>query len=139
MDFVAVMLFTQSLPSISTRMFDTFDNWDLYYFESNLSLELLIKAFLYEKHVTFVLSLLKKKKEICQMKLFLCSSCISLEPYCQKILTKSGGFRKKIKRRDGPTVGGGGGVGGVYRRVIKPSAHYALKWFKTKLCDKSWI
>ena len=73
------------------------------------------------------------------MKLFFCSSDISLGQCCQKILTKSGGFRKKIKRRDGPTVGGGGGVGGVYRRVIKPSAHYALKWFKTKLCDKSWI
>ena len=39
-------LYPESLPSISTRMFDTFDNWDHYYFESNFSLELLIKVFL---------------------------------------------------------------------------------------------
>ena len=68
------------------------------------------------------------------MKLFLCLSDFSLGPYCQKILTKSGGFRKKIKRRDGHIMGGGKcGVGGVYRRGIKPSAHYALKCFETKL------
>ena len=69
------------------------------------------------------------------MKLFLCSSGISLGQYCQKILTKSRGFRKNDKNRDGHIVGSGG----VYRRGIKPSAHYALKWFKTILCDKSWI
>ena len=130
-------LYLESLQSISTRMFDTFDNWDHYYFESNLSLELLIKFFFVKKHVTFFLSLLKKKKELCHMKLFLCSSGISLGWYCQKTLTKSGGFGKKIKRRDGHIVGVGGW--GVYRRGIKPSAHYALKCFKTKLCDKSWI
>ena len=39
-------LYPESLPSISTRMFDTFDNWDHYYFELNFSLELLIKVFL---------------------------------------------------------------------------------------------
>ena len=44
------------------------------------------------------------------MKLFLCSSSILLGQYCQKSLTESGGFRKKIKRRDGHTVGGGMGV-----------------------------
>ena len=41
-----------------------------------------------------------------------------------------------IKRRDGHIVGGGGGV---YRRGIKTSAHYAPKCFKIKLSDKSWI
>ena len=56
-------LYLESLQSISTRMFDTFDNWDHYYFESNLSLELLIKVFLYKKHVTNVLSYSSKKKE----------------------------------------------------------------------------
>ena len=71
------------------------------------------------------------------MKLFLCSSDFSLGQYCQKIVTKSGGFGKKIKRRDGHIVGAGGWVGGGYRRGIKPSAHYALKCFKIKLCDKS--
>ena len=129
-------LYLESLQSISTRMFDTFDNWD-HYFESNLSLELLIKVFLYKK--ALFLSLLKKKKELCHMKLFLCSSGISFGRYCKKILTKSRGFRKKIKRRDGHIVGSGSGVEDVYRRGIKPSPHYALKWFKTKLCDKSWI
>ena len=42
------------------------------------------------------------------MKLFMCLSGFSLERYCQKILTKSRGFRKKIKRKDGHLVGGGG-------------------------------
>ena len=73
------------------------------------------------------------------MKLFLCLFSISLGRYRQKILTKgAGGFGKKIKSRDGHK-GGGGGDGSVYRRGIKPSAYYALKCFKTKLCDKSWI
>ena len=123
-------LYSESLQSISIRMFDTFDNWD-HYFESNLSLELLIKVFLYKK--ALFLSLPKKKKELCHMKLFLCSYGISLGRYCQKILTKSRGFGKNIKRRNGHIMGGE--VGGVYRRGIKISAHYALKCFKTKLCD----
>ena len=101
-------LYSESLQSISKRMFDAFDNWDRYYFESNLSLELLLKVFFIKKHVTFFLSFLKKKKELCHMKLVLCSSGISLGRYCQKILTKSGGSRKKIKRRDRHIVGGGG-------------------------------
>ena len=42
-------LYLESLQSISTRMFDTFDNWDHYYFESNPSLELLIKVFFSKK------------------------------------------------------------------------------------------
>ena len=41
-------LYSESLQRISTRMFDTFDNWD-HYFEWNLSLELLIKVFFYKK------------------------------------------------------------------------------------------
>ena len=73
------------------------------------------------------------------MKLFFCSSGISLGKYCQKILTKSRGWAKKIKRRDGHIVGRGGGVGGVCRRGIEPSIHYALKCFKAKLCDTSRI
>ena len=55
-------LYSESLQSISTRMFETFDSWDHYYFESNLSLELLIKVFFIKKHVTFFLSLLKKEE-----------------------------------------------------------------------------
>ena len=39
-------LYSESLQSISTRMFDTFDNRDHYHFELNLSLQLLIKVFL---------------------------------------------------------------------------------------------
>ena len=85
-----------------------------------------------KKYVTFF-SLLKKKKELYYMKLSLCASDFSLGRYCQKTLTKFRGFGKKIKRRDGHIVGG------VYRRAIKTSAHYALKFFKTKICGKSWI
>ena len=58
----------------------------------------------------FFSSLLRKKEEVSHMKLFLCSSGISLGRYCQKILTKSWGFREKIKRRDSHIVGGWGGV-----------------------------
>ena len=76
-------------------MFDTFDNWDHYYFESNLSLELLINVFLYKKHVMFFLSLLKKKKEICHMKLFLCSSGISLGDIVKKFLPKAEASEKR--------------------------------------------
>ena len=133
--------YSESLQSISTRMFDTFANWD-HYFESNLSLELLIKVFFIKKHVTSFLNLLKKKKELYHMKLFLRSSDFSLGRYCQKILTKSGGFEKKDKKEGWSySVGWGWGEGGgcVYRRGAKPSAHYTLKCFKTKLCDKSWI
>ena len=100
---------------------------------------MLIKVFFIKKRITFFLSLLKKKKKLCHMKLFFCSSGISLGQYCQKILTKSRGFAKKIKRRDGHIVGRGGGVGGVCRRRIKPSTHYALKCFKANFCDTSWI
>ena len=56
----------------------------------------------------------------------MCLSGFSLERYCQKILTKSRGFRKKIKRKDGHLVGGGGGR--VYRREwVKTSAHCTLQ------------
>ena len=116
-------LYSESLQCISTRI--------IWYFSYLRSLLFQIKS--------QFLSLLKKKKELFHMKLFLCSSGISLRRYCQKILTKSGGFRKKLKRRDGHIGGGGGGGVCVYRKGIKPSAHYALKCFKTKLCDKSWI
>ena len=51
--------------------------------------------FFIKKPVTFFLSLLKKKKELCHMKLFLCLSGISLGRYCQKILTKSGDSEKR--------------------------------------------
>ena len=118
-------LYSESLQCISTRI--------IWYFSYLRSLLFQIKS--------QFLSLLKKKKELFHMKLFLCSSGISLGRYCQKILTKSGGFRKKLKRRDGHIVGdwGEAGGGGVYRKGIRTSAHYALKCFKIKLCDKSWI
>ena len=64
------------------------------------------------------------------MKLFLCSSSISLGRYCQKSLTKGGGFRKKIKRRDGHIVGVG--VGGVYRRGIETFCILCTKIFQNK-------
>ena len=71
-----------------------------------------IKVFFIKKHVTLFLNLLKKKKELCNMKLFLCLFSISLGRYRQKILTKgAGGFGKKIKSRDGHKGGEGGGMG----------------------------
>ena len=101
-------LYSESLPSISTRMFDTFDNWDHYYFKSNLSLELLIKVFLYKKHVTFFLSLLKRKKEICHMKLFLCSSGTSLGAILSKNSYQKRGVQKK-DQKEGWSYNGGWG------------------------------
>ena len=62
-------------------------------------------SFFYKKHVASFLSLLKKKKELCHIKWFLCSSGISMGRYCRKILTKSGEFKKKIKKRGGHIVG----------------------------------
>ena len=93
MDFVAVMPFTQSL-------------YNVFQLES---LILFILEILLLRIKSQFLSLLKKKKELFHMKLFLCSSGISLGRDCQKILTKRGGFRKKLKRR---LAGGGGGGGG---------------------------
>ena len=134
MDFVIVMLFTRS----PYKVFQL-ECLILLIIEIIIS-KLLIKVFFIKKHVTLFLSLLKMKKELCNMKLFLCSSDFSLGRFCQKILTKSRGFGKNIKRRDGHITGCGKcWVGGVYRRGIKPSAHYALKCFKTKLSDKSQI
>ena len=57
----------------------------------------------------FFLSLLKKKKEICRMKLFLCSSGISLGRYCQKNLYQKQGVQKKDKK-EGWSYGGGWGA-----------------------------
>ena len=140
MDFVALMLFTQSLYKVFQLECLILLIIEIIIILNQISAwSCLSKFFLQKKHAMFFLSLLKRKKELCHMKLFLCSSGISLGRYCKKILTKSRGFRKKIKRRDGHIVGSGSGVEDVYRRGIKPSPHYALKWFKTKLCDKSWI
>ena len=103
--FSSNALYLESLQSISTRMFDTFENWDHYYFESNLSLEVLTKV------VTFFLSLLKKKKELCHMKLFLCSSIWYL---IGAILSKNSyqkpGVQKKDKK-EGWSYSGEWGVG----------------------------
>ena len=57
---------------------------------------------------------------------------ILLKNSCQKW-----GVRKKDKKEGWSYSGEWRGWGrGIYRRGIKPSAHYALKCFKTKLCDK---
>ena len=135
--FVAVMLFTWSLYKVFQLECLILLIIKIIISNQISAWSFLSKFFLIKKHVTLFLSLLKKKKELSHMRLFLCSSGISLGRYCQKILTKSKGFGKKIKRRDCHIVGGG--VWGAYRRGIKPSSHYALKCFKTKLCDKSWI
>ena len=76
--------------SLSFRMFifilTPFHTWDCYYFVLNLRLVLPIKLFF----ITLVFSLLKMKKKLCHMSLFLCLSGKS----CQKHEVP-----KKIKRR----------------------------------------
>ena len=128
-------LYSDSLQSISTRMFHTFDNWD-HYFESNLNLELLIQVFFIKKHVTLFLNLLKRKT-LPQEIIF-----VFIWYFIGMILPKNSdqmqGVWKKDKKK-GWSYSGGWGWRGVYRRGIKPSAQYGLKYFKTKLCDNSWI
>ena len=73
-----------------------------YYFIPNLTLVLLTIVLLIKKHVTLFCSLLKMKKLLCHISLFLCLSGISLGRYCWKSVIKSRGFGKG---RDGH-VGG---------------------------------
>ena len=51
-----------------------------------------------KKHVTLLVSLLKMKKQLCYVSLFLCLSGITVGPYCQNCVVKSGEYGKKIKR-----------------------------------------
>ena len=88
-------LYLESLQSISTRMFDTFDNWDHYYFESNLSLELLIKVFLYKTHVAFFLSLLKKRKKFATWNYFCVHLVFHWSHIVKIFLPKAGGSEKR--------------------------------------------
>ena len=58
------------------------------------SLVLLTIVLLIKKHLTLFCSLLKMKKLLCHMSLFLCLSGISLGRYCWKSVAKSRGFGK---------------------------------------------
>ena len=58
------------------------------------SLVLLTIVLLIKKHLTLFCSLLKMKKLLCHMSLFLCLSGISLGRYCWKSVVKSRGFGK---------------------------------------------
>ena len=99
--------YLESLQSISTRMFDTFDNWD-HYFESNLNLELLIKVFFIKRHVTLFLNLLKRKT-LPQEIIF-----VFIWYFIGMILSKNSdqkqGVRKKDKK-EGSSYSRGWGVG----------------------------
>ena len=99
-------LYSESLQSISGRMFDTFDNWDSYYFESNSAWNRLSKFFI-KKHVKFFLSLLKKKKELCHTKLYLCSSGIIGAILSNNSYQKRGVQKKE--KKEGRSYRGGRG------------------------------
>ena len=87
-----------------------FDTWDFNYFESNLSLMLLIKVLPTKNNVKLFYSLLNMRKLHFLLSLFLCLSCISLRLWKKLRLSKNvmkiGGFGKNIKI-------GGVGVGGI--------------------------
>ena len=136
MDFVAVTFFTWSLYKVFQLECLILLVIKIIIISNQISVWSCLSKFFIKNRVTFFLSLLKKRKNFATWNCFCVHlSGISLRQYCQKILTKSWGFRKKIKRRDGHIVGlSGGGVGG-HRRGIKPSAHYALKCYNTKLMD----
>ena len=136
MDFVAVTFFTWSLYKVFQLECLILLVIKIIIISNQISVWSCLSKFFIKNRVTFFLSLLKKKEELCHMKLFLCSS---IWYFTEAILSKNSyqklGVQKKIKRRDGHIVGlWGGGVGG-HRRGIKPSAHYALKCYNTKLMD----
>ena len=98
MDFVVVMLFTRSLYKVFQLECLILLLIEIIISNQISAWSCLSKFFFIKKHVTSFLNLLKKKKELYHMKLFLRSSDFSLGRYCQKILTKSGGFEKKDKK-----------------------------------------
>ena len=61
---------------------------DRYYFEWNLSLVLVIKVFFIEKHVTLFLSLIKKKKELCNINFFCAYPVFHWGDIVEKVLPK---------------------------------------------------
>ena len=87
------------------------DTWDFNYFESNLSLMLLVKVLPTKNNIKLFCSLLNMRKLYFLLSLFLCLSCISLRLWKKLRLSKNvmkiGGFGKNIK------LGGGGGWGGL--------------------------
>ena len=135
MDFVAVMLFTRSLYQVFQLECLILLIIEIIIILNQISAWSCLSKFFYKKAYNILSQSSKKGERTLPHKIIFSSSGISLGQYCQKILTKSGVFRKNKKRRDGDIVG----AGGVYRQGIKPSTHYALKCFKRKLCDKSWI
>ena len=75
------------------------------------------------------LSLLKLKKQLCHMSLFLCLSGILLGRYCQISLAKSRGFGKKYKKGDGRK-------GWLYiKEWFKPSTHYDIERLKGRTLE----
>ena len=74
MDFVAVMLFTRSLHKVFQQECLILLIIEIIIILNQISAWSYLSTFFIKEHVTFFLSLLKKKKEFCHMKLFLCSS-----------------------------------------------------------------
>ena len=88
-------LYSEPLPGISTRMFDTFDDWG-HYFKSKLSLELIIKVFFIKKHVTLFLCLLKKKN-FATWNYFCVHLVFHWGDIVKKFWPKAGGLEKRKK------------------------------------------
>ena len=59
------------------------------------------KSVICKRAFNVVLRLLKMKKQLCHVSLFLCLSGISLEQSCRRSLVKSERFGKNIKSADG--------------------------------------
>ena len=74
MDFVAVMLFTRSLHKVFQQEYLILLIIEIIIILNQISAWSYLSKFFIKEHVTFFLSLLKKKKEFCHMKLFLYSS-----------------------------------------------------------------
>ena len=116
--------------SLSVRMciflFDSFWCLRLLLFRIKSQPGVAYKSVVYKKkHVSLIFSLLKMKKWLCPMSLFLCLSSISMRQHCRKSLVQSkgagvGGW-KKYKKWGWPY-----GKGIVYRRGHSNLLHIML-------------
>ena len=122
MDFVKAMLFTQQVFHLECLFFCWHLRLLLFWIKSLPSVA--YKFCLQKKHVTLFFSLLKMKKQLCRVSLFLfiqySNGAILSEQSCQKR-----GVRKKYKKW-GMAIWGFSIAGG-----FKPSAHYGHSFIKS--------
>ena len=136
MDFAAVMLFTCSLYKvfqleclilliIEIIILNQISAWSCF------------SKFFYKKTCNVVSQSSKKEERTLPYEVIFMFIWYFIGAILSKNSDQKRGIWKKDKK-EGWSYSAGG-VGGVCRRGIKPSAHFALKCFKTKLCDKSQI